>query len=519
LILLLVLIVLLFGGHIVFETLRVMNSEANPSVDYRAQQRDMALQRLGFDEDRAQAAEEAWSLLMDALAEMNRVVTEFNAEIAAVNPEPRWEFDGPQVDFLMAQANPRPRDLRREREAILRLREAGVFEKSTRFADSAPGLARRQHSGMLIGLLLPELSTARQFAQARLASATFALEEGDHAEAAQAYREIFAIAHTLGLQETLISWLVDVAISTMALNELRAVLNEHDFDEPFLHSILDALNRYEMPPVAHALESERIAFLDTVQWMFSDNGEGDGYLLPSGSQQLTGIMGAPMADPGMPAFVTAFFARFQLATRAETVTAYHDMMDDIIAAANKPRTEREGALDAHEAALDAMARDRRNILIAALMPAVARVIDSDHIARVMFEGTRLFVAVELFRARHGRLPESLDDLTPDILPQLPADLTHGGPFVYRILDEPDAQGRDYLLYSTGYDKTDNGGTQVIWWKNEGERHRDMFSALKDPDVAGYDYLINQTRDELNPPPVEMEDTDTPDEGPDPGVPL
>ena len=62
------------------------------------------------------------------------------------------------------------------------------------------------------------------------------------------------------------------------------------------------------------------------------------------------------------------------------------------------------------------------------------------------------VALERFRLRHGRLPEHLDELTPDYIQALPADPYVARAFHYR----PEPQGQ-YRLWSVGADGQDDGG--------------------------------------------------------------
>jgi len=68
--------------------------------------------------------------------------------------------------------------------------------------------------------------------------------------------------------------------------------------------------------------------------------------------------------------------------------------------------------------------------------------------------TRLLIcdlAVRLYRAEHGMLPERLQQLTPNELQELPVDPFSGRPFTYR----PD--GEMFVLYSFGADGNDDGG--------------------------------------------------------------
>src|SRR5690606_20862090 len=75
-------------------------------------------------------------------------------------------------------------------------------------------------------------------------------------------------------------------------------------------------------------------------------------------------------------------------------------------------------------------------------------------------GVRTVVAIELFRAETGRLPEGLDEVASLLDGDAPIDtFTTGRPFIYNRADQPD--GRDYLLYTVGADGIDNGGTLPV----------------------------------------------------------
>ena len=64
---------------------------------------------------------------------------------------------------------------------------------------------------------------------------------------------------------------------------------------------------------------------------------------------------------------------------------------------------------------------------------------------------RISLALRLFEHDHGSLPQSLSELAPDYLREIPLDGYSNQPFVYRIKEE------GHLLYSVGPDGVDNGG--------------------------------------------------------------
>ena len=70
-------------------------------------------------------------------------------------------------------------------------------------------------------------------------------------------------------------------------------------------------------------------------------------------------------------------------------------------------------------------------------------------------------ALERYRLARGQFPESLGALVPEFTSELPHDVINGQPLKYRRT----VDGR-YVLYSVGWNKTDEGG--VIGLKQKGE---------------------------------------------------
>ena len=75
-----------------------------------------------------------------------------------------------------------------------------------------------------------------------------------------------------------------------------------------------------------------------------------------------------------------------------------------------------------------------------------------------FSATRLGVALECYRRRHGRTPATLEGLVPEILDAVPRDVFDGEPLRY--------DAHRCAIYSVGPDLIDEGGS-------EGEHPTDM----------------------------------------------
>ncbi len=62
---------------------------------------------------------------------------------------------------------------------------------------------------------------------------------------------------------------------------------------------------------------------------------------------------------------------------------------------------------------------------------------------------KISVAITCFKQSHGKLPDSLEDLMPNYLKEIPIDPFGGGKLGY--------SKEDRIIYSIGYDYTDSGG--------------------------------------------------------------
>lgn len=70
-------------------------------------------------------------------------------------------------------------------------------------------------------------------------------------------------------------------------------------------------------------------------------------------------------------------------------------------------------------------------------------------------------ALERYRIANGEYPEALDSLVPEFMQQLPRDIVNGAPLKYRR-----SENGKFLLYSLGWNGTDEGGKDVSDWSHQ-----------------------------------------------------
>jgi hypothetical protein len=93
-----------------------------------------------------------------------------------------------------------------------------------------------------------------------------------------------------------------------------------------------------------------------------------------------------------------------------------------------------------------------NILADIAAGPITRALQKYAQAQVWVDETRIACALERYRLAQGVYPASLDALAPAYIDALPHDIMNGQPYHYQL--RPDGT---YLLYSVGWNQTDDGG--------------------------------------------------------------
>jgi hypothetical protein len=444
-ILLVVLIALGWGFR---EAWKVYTAEPNPTVDYRAEFRRMSEDAAGVPRG---SGAEAWAILMDALKITDETFNDIEHHNQEAGFTPRDDSDHGELDFVtfLLEGHTISAEATREREVLGALRDSGVPELLDRFANLAPGFKPIEAGGPLIAEETPPALSAIDLAKALAASMRIATEHGDWDETVRIFNQLLAIGRTYAHQIESLCWFVGTAIYSLALEELRLELNEHDFGETAARACLHAIDERSLPSSELPVEAYRCTFLDTIQHVFSDDGHGNGYLLPDGGSLDL------WSSTGLGGFRSAAAARFQFTDRRTSEQLVNEFLDGILQRSRAPTPEEKQAAFDRDEFLAAL--DRRPFtIVQLLLHNVKEPIQEERPDRLHCEATRLVLALEIHYARHGEYPATLDALIPDILPSIPDDPRFGTPFGYRRLDH-DPAGRPYLLYSFGADRRDNGG--------------------------------------------------------------
>jgi hypothetical protein len=89
-------------------------------------------------------------------------------------------------------------------------------------------------------------------------------------------------------------------------------------------------------------------------------------------------------------------------------------------------------------------------------PALDAAVKRFAFAQSSMDLARVGCALERYRLAHGQYPVSLAALEPQFIAQVPHDIINGQPLHYRL--KPEGL---FILYSVGWNETDDGGVVVI----------------------------------------------------------
>jgi hypothetical protein len=317
------------------------------------------------------------------------------------------------------------------------------------FADNSPG---REH--LLIEYMLPSLAGFRNLTKATLAAGWRAPDGTVPPDQMRT-----AIESCLGnvghLQQgaTLIERLVAVAERSITDQTARWALQQGVFNSADqIEAMLDVLREKDVadPDPGGWVRGEQAWAMDMIQYIFESPAPGAEPLLREDRLERVGaLMGH--TDPGE--LVTAR----QILTPAyglDAVDKLNSHYQDILSyyQSGFPDTASPEEIDRRAGEMN-----ESNRLAGAIVPSLHRASMLLRRAEAGRRATQLAYHLELFNARHGRYPASLDELPGEQIQAVRTDPYSGGDFVYRLTETGPT------LYSTSENGADDGGVHSRRW--------------------------------------------------------
>ncbi|MGD9689051.1 MAG: hypothetical protein AB7K52_01145 [Phycisphaerales bacterium] len=344
--------------------------------------------------------------------------------------------------------------------------------------------------GPIVAMLLPDLGQTRATARLLAARMRLAAEAGDLDARARTFEHLLAVGRVAGRQSTLIDRLVGLAVVSLALHRLREDLVAFPLPPgqagavhaQRLADILDRQARFE--PLARVMQRERLGILDTLELVCTDDGAGDGWVMPARIRSLQALdidtLNTPMSvgERLMTAAAVVLPSKKQYVAKTDLFFARLSSICDQTRPVRRSLPSADLWIETE--------LSPRYFTLSLLLPALERAASVDEVLRMHIAGTRLMLDLEHARRVAGSPPPSLDALALVTKRPLPIDPVSGTRFGYRVLSAADADplGRAYLLYSVGDDAIDDDGVQVT------TPTLDRLEAVNGSKGHGFDYVLN-----------------------------
>jgi hypothetical protein len=485
-------LVALFLIWLGIEIFFALTAKPNPTVDYGAKLMQHAAQWQGGDE-----ADDVWDELIEAVELHQQLVNGLaDEETGTLYSDLDWGYKALSgYDEIISdevadkhwinngygsEAEARARvDMCRALsiESLDQWEESGILARldivaaGTRAVRPLPDTTKTQ----FVNVYLPELSEMRNLAYGLRAQMVVTRDAGDWEAYARAFEHAMALGRIATYQVTLIDRMVGHAIRRYVVGQVHEDVLAERLTSECLMQIEAAIQRQSrIPPMSYAFAGERSAELDMVQWVHDSRGR----LIVSNISELGNGSGASIL--AITNIASIVFPRRD--ATEQWLNDLHDGLEDWYDLQPFQTRSKENPV---EWMFEELESGWRHPVQQLIIPAFGKAVATSHQAYLNELGFRTLVALERYRLDRQGVPESLSDLVPEYLQELPIDPYADGvqPLQYKTGAVGVGDGRRYLLYSIGYDNTDDNGTP----------HEEPIEALWD-DRGGTDYVINQSRD-------------------------
>lgn len=337
----------------------------------------------------------------------------------------------------------------------------GVIHKALRLEQGAFPIT---WASPAINILLPHLSLARHASRAICVETLVAAEEGDSPRAAAMLHDLCMAPRILDHEPFLISALVQAAMDAVALDELERTINLCGLSSDALGRLEPVVRQMEpRPNLARSMMTERVVFLDTLQWARKTGGAG-----------LSGVPAAATPFASATSNVWGWVPVLPELDVCAGLQFYNELTEALRAPVTAETIIKVRAIEARTGSLPPYC-----VLSKIMMPSISRAVEL-HCQSIGRERAMCAaLACERYRLKHGDWPADLAALAPEFLDAVPVDPFDDQPIRYAQIPE------GIKVWTIGEDMTDNGGdVKRLERQSSSNRPTDWGWVILNPDLRG-----------------------------------
>jgi hypothetical protein len=366
------------------------------------------------------------------------------------------------------------------RQLMMALDEAKINEALDELVQRRR-FVRPNTNGKLIEMMLPELGQARHVSRISNGRIALAARDGDQPGMLRGFAHGFMMSRALSRQSTLIDHLVAIAINNQLLDRMQQLALDGRLEPDTIRALLLMIDRdLELPDLHHSLRGEHLMLEDTVEWTHTDDGAGDGVLIPG---EFRTIANERAPEGGILTKFAEAITIGLIPTKRQTLAEAQRIFVRLDELAGLRYRDRIGD-QSKDAWIEQIPENQ--VVLRALLPAFHKAISSFDQLQAELIATKLILAIELHRQTSGEYPATLDELAPISLDELMIDPEWLAEFRYLRRESPERvlearapagnidppqdpiklRASGYTLYAIGIDGQDDGGT-----RSPTDRHR------------------------------------------------
>ena len=239
----------------------------------------------------------------------------------------------------------------------------------------------------------------------------------------------------------LIEHLVGLAVAALTLQPIYEGLAQHRWNDAQLAELASTLAAKDfLADYQHAMRGERVYAIDALE---NQRNTREGKTMETSDNKTT------VTTTSLRLMPSAFFYQSELAF----AQMYQQYILPLVNLTN--RVVAPAALRQTQAEVQAQMRHYSPYKVRALMvfQAISKRMITYAKIQTSIDLARVACALERYRLAHREYPEMLDALVPQLIEKLPHDIINGQPLHYRR-----TEGGQFILYSVGWNETDDGGT-------------------------------------------------------------
>jgi hypothetical protein len=317
-------------------------------------------------------------------------------------------------------------------------------------------IERKSTGNEIFNIEIPEISNIRNVVWCLCSQAKLHALEGKVEQAFEQVIELYKMGSHYSGPITLVEQLVGIAICQLSFNAAYQILDRIDVNSDIMDIFQTKLEQQlQQAKSLNFSIGENIYSLDSGQRMFTDDGSGDGQLIPSKLYKLK------KESPLTPSicYAKAIMICLNHPGRRETIQLQQKIYKNLDTLVKQTPWQLRQQGTSYDDQIQKMTEG--NYLLADATASMGRLCEIYQRKKTSGEALIATLALLRYKIDNGIYHSSLQELVASgYLKNIPADPYSGKPLIYKPI------GDNFTLYSVGADFNDNDGIPSNWGEDE-----------------------------------------------------